>query len=189
MKEFIYFSKNAWTSGNFDDLMKAGRMDIVCNVVIAAFFLSHKRREDVKLHLVFHGPPNPPVHIEFSSDKEIPFSKKDIGTILKKMLYKCRETGKTEVYPGATVERKSVQQLLKELDKEGKKILMLDKKGKLLRDLKDEELKNAVFLIGDHDGLPKKEMKRYKNRISLGKEVYFASQTFVIIHHELDLRG
>ena len=50
------------------------------------------------------------------------------------------------------------------------------------------ELGKSVFLIGDHEGLPKKELKRYKNKISVGKPTYFASQTFIIIHNELDLR-
>ncbi|MHA1869020.1 MAG: hypothetical protein ACTSXD_13335, partial [Candidatus Heimdallarchaeaceae archaeon] len=38
MREFIYFSSKAHTSGNFDseNLMKAGRMDIVCHVVVNA---------------------------------------------------------------------------------------------------------------------------------------------------------
>ncbi len=188
MREFVYFSTRAWTTGNFTDLMKAGRMDIVCNVVIAAFFLSHRRREDTVLHLVFHGPPNSPTHIELRADK-VDISKKDVAGLIKRLLYKCKDGKKIEVIPGASVERKSFQQLLKDFEKEGKKILLLDKKGKFYRELEDEELKDAVFVIGDHDGLPKKEMKRYKDRISLGKEIYFASQTFVILHHELDLRG
>ena len=66
MREFIYYSKRAVTTGNFNtkDLMQAGRMDIVCNFVIMSFFTSHNLREDVKLHLIFDGPPNPPRHIE-----------------------------------------------------------------------------------------------------------------------------
>jgi len=40
MREFVYYSKNAVTAGNLikDDLMNAGRMDIVCNVIIFCFF-------------------------------------------------------------------------------------------------------------------------------------------------------
>ena len=44
MREFVYYSAKAQTSGNFKDLMKAGRIDIVCNVIIQAFFLSHQMR-------------------------------------------------------------------------------------------------------------------------------------------------
>ena len=40
MRNFIYLSNKARTSGNWpgNDLMKAGRMDIVCNVIIQSLF-------------------------------------------------------------------------------------------------------------------------------------------------------
>ncbi len=189
MREFVYYSNRARTSGNFDikDLRKAGRMDIACNVIIAVFFLSHKIREDIHLHLIFDGPPCPPMHLELISNKEIPISKKDVAGLIKRILYKCK-VGKTEVFPGCFVEKKGFSQLVKELEQENKKILILDRKGKDIRQLKDENLDNSVFVIGDHEGLPKKEVKRFKERISIGRETYFASQTVTIINNELDRR-
>ncbi len=188
MREFIYYSSKARTSGNFDldDLMKAGRMDIVCNVIIACFFLSHKIREDVHLHLILCGPPCPPRHLEFVSNKEMPISKKDVAGLIKRMLYKCREGRRTEVFPGCFIEKKGFIQLANELEGEGKKILILDKNGE---DVRETGLDNAVFVIGDQEGLPKKETKRFTERISIGKETYFASQTITIIQNELDRRA
>ncbi len=190
MRELIYYSTKARTSGNFDldDLMAAGRMDIVCNVIIAAFFLSHKLREDVKLHLIFTGPPNPPVHLEFVSNPEMPISKKDVGGLIKRMLYKVRPGQKNEVFPGCFAEKKGFFELIKELQKEGKEIYIMDKKGRDIRKLDNEELKEAVFVIGDHEGLPKKEVKRIEKSVSVGKQTYFASQTITIINNELDYR-
>ena len=190
MRHFIYFSNKAKTSGNFrtDDLMKAGRMDIVCNVIISAISLSHKIRDDVHLHLIFNGAPNPPMHLELISNEEIPLSKKDVAGLIKRLLYKCNSKKKTKVFPGGFIEKKSLQQLLKELQNEGLTIQILDPKGNSIRSLKNSELKNSVFLIGDHEGLPKKELKRYKNKLSIGKETYFASQTITIIHNEIDIR-
>ncbi len=186
MREFIYYSSKARTSGNFDtsELMKAGRMDIVCNVIISCFFLSHKLREDVKLHLIFTGPPNPPMHLEFVSDKEMPISKKDVAGLIKIMLYKCNPRRKIMVFPGCFIEKKGFIQLIKELE-EGKEIFILDRKGE---DIRGADLNNSVFVIGDEEGLPKKESKRFKKRVSVGKETYFASQTIIIIHNELDRR-
>jgi len=191
MREFIYYSGKARTSGNFDvhELMKAGRMDIVCNVIIQSLFLSNKLRDNVHLHLIFNGPPNPVMHLEFFSDKELPISKKDIAGLIKRMLYKCRPKGKTEVFPGCFIEKKSFAQLALELENQGKEIFVLDKKGENIRKIDDDKLNKAVFVIGDHEGLPKKEMKKFKNKISIGKETYFASQTFIIIHNELDVRN
>tara|TARA_Y100000310_G_scaffold343839_1_gene453398 strand:- start:782 stop:1348 length:567 start_codon:yes stop_codon:yes gene_type:complete len=186
MREFVYYSAKARTSGNFTDLMKAGRIDIVCNVIIQAFFISNQMRDDVHLHLIFDGQPNPPRHLEFISNKDMPISKKDVAGLIKRMLYKCSEKKKTEVFPGCFIEKKSFPTLLKELESDGKKICVLDGKGNNIREV--EDLKDCVFIIGDHEGLPKKELKRYKDRISVGQPTYFASQTFVIIHNELDLR-
>ena len=90
MRHFIYFSSKAATSGNFGDLMKAGRMDIAIHVIIASFFLSHDFRKDVKMHLVFYGMPDPPKHMELQVTDELEISKKDVGSLIKKILYKYR---------------------------------------------------------------------------------------------------
>ncbi|MEK6872392.1 MAG: tRNA (pseudouridine(54)-N(1))-methyltransferase TrmY [Nanoarchaeota archaeon] len=190
MSEFIYFSNKARTSGNWpdNDLMKAGRMDIVIHFIIASLFLSHKLRENIKLHLIFNGPPNPSMHLEFVSNDKMPISKKDVGGLIKRMLYKCKKDKKIEVFPGCFIEKKSFGKLVRELEENGKKIYLLDKKGSFIRKMKDDELKDCVFVIGDHEGLPKKETKKFET-ISIGKITYFASHTVVIVNNELDVRG
>ena len=141
MREFIYFSSKAHTSGVWKDLMKAGRMDIVCHVIINAFFISHQMRDDVLLHLVFYGPPTPPRHIEISVKKEkgmpqtgkkvgsLDISKKDISGLIKRILFKYREGKKVEAFPGCFVEKKNLFELLDEKRKEGKQICILDRRG------------------------------------------------------------
>lgn len=188
MREIVYFSNSARTSGNFSDLMQAGRMDIAIHTIIAAFFLSHDIRKDVKLHMIFNGPPDPPKHLEFVYHPEMPLSKKDVAGLLKRMLYKCRKGEKREVFPGCFIEKKSFVKLLEELEAEGKTLYILDKEGEDIRTAKINE--NAVFILGDQDGMPKKEMKRFKEieRISLGKSMLFASHTVIILHNEIDRR-
>jgi len=199
MREFIYYSNKGRTSGNFTDLMKAGRMDIVCHIVINSFFLSKKMRDDVKLHLILNGPPDPPKHIEITADtnegmpetgKEVgsvDISKKDIAGLIKIVLYKYKRDKKTEVYRGIFVEKKSFMKLLDEL--KDRNIYLLDKKG---GDISKIEIKeNPVFIIGDHEGIPKKEKKyilRNKNvtPVSIGPKVYFASHVVVILNNILD---
>jgi len=192
MRNFVYFSRTAKTSGNFDvnNLMKAGRMDIVMHVIINAFFLSHNLRDDVKLHLIFYGQPDPPKHIEMQIKSETNLSKKDIANLIKKILYKYKEGKKTEVLPGCFIEKKSFLDVIDELAKQGKKIFVLDKRGENMRKVEIPE--NSVFVVGDHNGLPKKESKRLKKiseSISAGPKTYFASQVITIINNELDLRG
>ena len=192
MRNFVYFARTAKTSGNFDvnNLMKAGRMDIIMHVIINSFFLYHNLRDDVKLHLIFYGAPDPPKHIEMQVKPETDLSKKDVANLIKKILYKYKEGKKTEVLPGCFIEKKSFLKVVDELAKQGKKIFVLDKRGENIR--KFEIPENSIFVVGDHNGLPKKELKRLKKiatLISIGPKTYFASQIMGLINNELDLRG
>jgi tRNA (pseudouridine54-N1)-methyltransferase len=189
MREFIYYSKNAVTAGNLikDNLMQAGRMDIVCNVIISAFFVSNKMRSDVKFHLIFDGPPHAPRHLVLESNEEMPISKKNVAGLIKRMLYKSPDKeGLFEVFPGASIEKKSFEKLIKDLDKEGKNVLLLDGKGADIRELKLGG--NEVYIIGDHEGFPKDKGKFLKkiDKISVGPRVLFASQVITILHNEMD---
>ncbi len=189
MREFIYYSKSAVTAGNLikDNLMKAGRMDIVCNVIISAFFTSNEMRDDVKFHLIFDGPPQAPRHLVLESNEEMPISKKNVAGLIKRMLYKSPDSeGLLEVFPGALIEKKSFEHLVKELDSEGKDVLLLDGKGKDIREFKLKG--NEVFIIGDHEGFPsdKKKFLKKIDKVSVGPRTLFASQVITILHNEVD---
>jgi tRNA (pseudouridine54-N1)-methyltransferase len=197
MREFIYYSRTAPTSGNFgEDLQEAGRIDIAIHVVIASFFLSQKLRNDVKLHLVFAGPPDPVKHLELYPVTEgrtgvdkIYLAKKDVSGVLKKMLYKYREGENREVFPGFWIEKKNLMELVKELNKKERNVYILDPDGEDVREADIKE--NPIFILGDHKGLPDKELRRLKTMctpISIGKRTYFASQTVAVINNEIDRR-
>jgi len=192
MRTFVYFSANARTSGNFNisDLMSAGRMDIAIHVIINAFFLSHKLRDNVVLHLIFYGAPDPPKHIEICVKRETGLSKKDVANLIKKILYKYKPGKKVEAIPGCFIEKKNFLNVINELSAQGKEIFIMDERGKNIREI--EIPKESVFVIGDQDGFPKKELKRLRrkfNLVSVGPKVYFASQVVTLINNELDLRG
>jgi len=189
MKEFLYYSKSAVTAGNLikDDLMKAGRMDIVCNVIISTFFTSNEMRPDIKLHLIFDGGPNNPRHLVFESNPDMPISKKDVAGLIKRLLYKSPDSeGLKEIFPGCSIEKKGFEKLVKELDSEGKNVLLLSCSGKDIRDLKLKG--NEVFIIGDQDGFPNEKKKFLKkiDGVSVGPKILFASQVITIVHNELD---
>ena len=66
----------------------------------------------------------------------------------------------------------------------------MDKKGADIR--KAEISDNCVFILGDHEGLPKKELKKLKQiatSVSIGPKTYFASQTIAVVNNELDRRN
>ncbi|MBI2057289.1 hypothetical protein HYT91_03475 [Candidatus Pacearchaeota archaeon] len=193
MRHLIYFSNSAVTSGSalaHGELMKAGRIDIAIHSFIQGVFLSHDFRKDVKFHFIFYGQPDPPKHIEIQVTDELEISKKDIGNLIKKILYKYKEGEKTNPLPGCFVEKKSFLKVVDELAEQGNEIFILDKKGKDIREAKISD--NCVFILGDHEGLPKKELKRLKQTatpVSIGPKTYFASQTIAVVNNELDYRG
>jgi tRNA (pseudouridine54-N1)-methyltransferase len=188
MTQIIYYSKTAVTAGNFiqRDMKQAGRLDIVLNVILQTLFVSNEMRDGVKLHLIFDGPPNAPRHLLLESNPDMPISKKDIAGLIKRMLYKSPDKeGLKEIFPGCSIEKKSLEALIKELSEEND-ILVLDEKGE---DIRDVQIKpNQVFVLGDHEGFPKdkqKFLKRY-SKISVGPKVLFASQVVTLIHNECD---
>tara|TARA_Y100000310_G_scaffold291676_1_gene319786 strand:+ start:807 stop:1373 length:567 start_codon:yes stop_codon:yes gene_type:complete len=186
MREIIYYSKSASTTGNFKDLMRAGRMDIVCHIIIMAFFLSNKIRTNVKLHLFFNGQPDPPKHLELMPKQNIKFqiSKKNIAGMIKRILYKYKKDKKIEAFPGCFIDKISLIDFVNQSDRN---FYVLDKKGGDIRKVRFKE--NPIFIMGDQDGIPKKDLKKIKgDRISLGSEVYFASQSLTILNNELDRR-
>ena len=196
MREFIYYSRTAPTSGSYigENLQESGRIDIAIHTVIAAFFLSHKIRTDAKLHLCFAGPPTPPRHLEIKPVTEgetgvdkIYLSKTNISAVLKKMLYKYREGERREVFPGFWIQKKNFLEVVNDLHKEGRNIYVLDPNGEDIRTCEIKE--NPIFVLGDHRGLPIKELKRLKalcKAVTIGKRTYFASQTVAIVNNELD---
>ncbi|PIN90746.1 hypothetical protein COU60_00175 [Candidatus Pacearchaeota archaeon CG10_big_fil_rev_8_21_14_0_10_34_76] len=198
MREFIYYSRTAPTSGGYvkQDLMKSGRLDIAIHSVIAALFLSHKMRDDVKLHLVFAGAPDPTKHLELQPVVEgktgvdkIYLNKSNVENIIKRMLYKHKPGEKNEVFPGYWIEKKGFLEVVKELYAKDRNIYILDDKGQDLREVNIE--KNPIFILGDHIGLPSKEFKRLKQMctpVSIGKKTYFASHTIAVVNNEIDRR-
>lgn len=197
MREFVYYSKTAVTAGNLirEDLMKAGRLDIACQFILQCLFVSRHIREDVKVHLIFNGPPDSPKHLEISPadhpggiNNKIDISKKDIAGLIKRMLYKYQKGKKVSIAPGYYIEKKSFTKLLEEFQKERKDIYLLDKRGKDIRDIKFKE--DSVFILGDHEGIPKQELKWIKHlglsKISVGPQMLFSSQVVTLIHNELD---
>ena len=106
------------------------------------------------------------------------------------MLYKYKKGQKIEVFDSCFIERKSFIDVVNELKSSGKGIYLLDSSGGLLRDTEID--KDAVFVLGDHEGIPKsekKEVEKVSKKISLGKVMYFASQSLSILQNELDLRA
>ena len=180
-REFILFSRLGKTDPSFRNLHDAGRLDIVYECIVTSLFLSHGIRRDVTFHAVLNGPPKPPLHIQI--DGSIVYDvRTDVDTwqqILRKVI-----AGKS--HPGISKDNTSFEALLK-TRAQTRQVYVLEEGGK---DIAEVELAdNAVFVLGDHVGLPKKAeifALRYGKKVSLGKQPYLAASCITIINYLLD---
>ncbi len=181
MREFILYSRLGRTDSNWTNLHDAGRLDIVHECAVASLFLSHGLRKNVIFHAILNGPPAPPLHIEINGEALYDV-RTDVDTwqrILRKVI-----SGKP--HPGITTSKTSFEALLK-AKAETARIYVLEEGGK---DVAEALLPaNAVFVLGDHVGLPKKAEAyalRYGEKISLGKQPYLAASCITILNYILD---
>ncbi|HID20066.1 MAG TPA: tRNA (pseudouridine(54)-N(1))-methyltransferase TrmY [Methanophagales archaeon] len=187
MKQFVIYAKKAVTSSDFtlDDLPgSGGRMDLVARCICNALWISHDLRRDTCIHVVACGTPNPPVVISFYGDRlrGVSPDERNIAAWIKKALASKRKN------PGISIRKLSFQQLIEKLASEGNAFYILNEKG---IDIDSVKLKgNHVFILGDHEGLPKEEeefVERFEHeKISLGNVSYLASQCISVVHYELD---
>ncbi len=194
VREFVYFSKRAVTTGNFSDLAAAGRMDIAIHTIIHAFFISRARRENIKVHLFFYGPPDPVKHLELRSAAEdgspSPLSTKDAARIIKTLLFKYKKDMNKEVLPGCYIEKRSILPFIEEMLEAERNIYVLDPRGEDLRTV--EIGPDPIFILGDHEGVSFKELRRLRKSVipvTVGPQSYFASQVVAVVQNELDRRG
>ena len=169
------------TSPNFKNLHDAGRLDIVHECIISSLFLSHGLRRDVTFHTVLNGTPNPPLHIQINGETlyDVRTDMETWQAILKKVI-----SGKN--HPGIRVDKTSFEALLK-AKTQNRQIYVLEEGGKNLAEITLP--KDALFILGDHVGLPKKAESfalRFGEKISLGKTPYLAASCVTIINYTLD---
>ncbi len=180
-REFVLLSRLGRTDSVFNNLHDAGRLDIVHECIVASLFLSHGLRRNVTFHAVLNGPPNPPVHIQINGETlyDVQTDIEIWQSIIRKIL-----SGKS--HPGISKDHKSYEALLRE-KAENQPIYVLEEGGK---NIKESTLKeNAVFVLGDHVGLPKKAETyalRFGEKVSLGKQPYLAASCITIINYLLD---
>ncbi|MEM4733829.1 MAG: tRNA (pseudouridine(54)-N(1))-methyltransferase TrmY [Candidatus Bathyarchaeia archaeon] len=181
MREFILYSRLGRTDSKWVNLHDAGRLDIVYECIVSAFFLSHGLRRDVRFHAVLNGPPCPPVRIvlDGSTLHDVRTDQQTWTAILRKAL-----SGKP--HPGVAVDRLSFEALVKSRAGQ-RRIYVLEEDG---RDVGEVLLgEDAIFVLGDHIGLPRtveKFVLRYGEKISLGKIPYLAAHCITILNYRMD---
>ncbi len=182
MIDFILLSRRGRTDGRFRSLREAGRLDVVYQCILFAFFTSGAIRRDVAFHAILGGPPKPPLHLMIDG-RELRNVRTDERT-WERILRKVLSGGS---HPGIKVERRSFQDLVRSLS--NREIFILEEKG---QDVMNVDFGfNPVFILGDQIGLPKKDEMfalRFGTKVSLGKRPYLAATCIDIINYLLDLK-
>jgi len=196
MRTFILWSR-ATTSSRFNlkDLPSSGkRMDIVARCIISAMWLSYSLRSDTRIFIVLNGSPEPPKTILFHPEiKRVSPDERSIALWIKKALSKHegkRDKEWVTLSNGIKISGRSFQDVIKMLSEEECSFYVLHERGK---DIEEIEIgKNPVFILGDHEGIPKNEEAfalRMGERISLGKKSYLASSCISVMQWICDRRG
>ena len=194
MREFLIIGHKALTSGNFslnDMPGAAGRMDILCRCTSAALFLSHDMRRDVQVHLLLLGEPNPQKIVRFDGEnlRYLSPDERSSGSLIKKALEK--EVGDMEVKstPGVWVRHGGLGTLLDEFVEKGRKIVYLREDGEDIRDVVGS-LDDAVFIMGDHNGVTEEEEKLIMDTgatvVNVGPLSLHSEHCVTLINNELD---
>ncbi|MCD6476662.1 MAG: tRNA (pseudouridine(54)-N(1))-methyltransferase TrmY [Candidatus Aenigmarchaeota archaeon] len=192
MRIFIIYARKARTDNKFllkDLAGSGGKMDTVCRFVTSCLWVSHGLRRDVDIYLVLNGPPRPPITIHISGEnvKRMDPNERSIAIWIQKSLKGEITKDWKNIQEGIKVSAKSFQEIIKSLS--DRPMYVLEEKGEYIEDIEIKE--NPVFVIGDHLGMPRNEEKfvlRYGEKISLGKQPYFASTCATILNWILDKR-
>jgi tRNA (pseudouridine54-N1)-methyltransferase len=180
-REFILFSRLGKTDPSFSNLHDAGRLDIVYECIVTSLFLSHGLRRDVTFHVSLNGAPKPPLHLKIDGGTLY-----DVRTDVYTWQQIIRKTIAGKPHPGISSDKTSFETLLK-IEAQNHNVYVLEEGGQNIS--KIELAENAVFVLGDHVGLPKKAESfalRFGEKISLGKQPYLAASCITVINYLLD---
>jgi tRNA (pseudouridine54-N1)-methyltransferase len=200
LREFIFKANKTITNGdiNLKDLPgSCGRLDLVCRCISSAFFLSHDLRRDTLFYSIHYGHPNPPVALKFvgSELKRVSPDERSIALFIKKALDKSPTTFWKESTNGIYIAKKEFRDIILEKKNEGKCILYLHKNGsdidKVFDEMSEDELKNMVFVLGDHIGIGKDDeefLDEFAHKVSLSPLELHANHCITLVHNALDKR-
>lgn len=193
MRVFIVLGHKVPLTGDFslNDLPgSAGRLDILCRCVTAAFCLSHGIRRDVTVHLVLQN--QVVLRLEGARLKHLNPDERSTAALLQKALRAHTESAdkesEIESTPGIFISAGGLRDVLETFEKTGLKLYMLHEQGKPIRQA--EFASPVAFVLSDHLDFSPSEVALLDKlpRLSLGPLSLHADHCITITHNELDLR-
>jgi len=192
MRQFVVLGHEAPTEPEFslDDIAGgAGRLDVLCRCVNAAFLLSHGIREDVELFLVLQD--SLTLRLVGSELRYLAPDERNVGSLLRSGIEaKGEAIGMMEVEstPGIHVSKRGFEAVLDELDGT---VIQLHEGGQPVADVEPPE--SPAFVLSDHEEFTEGEAdllaRRADARVSLGPEALHANHAIVVAQNFLETGG
>lgn len=190
MRRFVVLGHEATTDPAFhlDDLPGAGRLDILCRCVNAAFLLSHAIRSDVELTLILQDS----LRIRFVGDdlKSVAPDERAIAGLIKAALEQAdTAVGATmvESSPGIHVGRGGLKAVLETLPDSASIVQLIE--GGLPVDQAPLPTE-PVFILSDHIEFTQTDREALERvpstQLSLGPNSLHSDHAITITHHILD---
>lgn len=195
MRAFIVLGHKVPVTPDFslNDLPgSAGRLDILCRCVTAAFCLSHGIRRDVTVYLILQDQVT--VRLDGSRLKHLNPDERSTAALLQKALKAHTESvakeSEIESTPGVFISSGGLRDVLETLKKTGLKLYMLHEQGKHIRQAEFVS-HHVAFVLSDHLEFSPSEVALLGElpRLSLGPLSLHADHCITIAHNELDLRA
>lgn len=168
----------------------AGRLDILCRCVTAAFCLSHGIRRDVLVYLVLQD--QLIVRLEGRRLKHLNPDERSTAALLQKALaafaYRPHTGEELESTPGIWIASGGLSKALEHVQALGLTVYWLHEQGAPIRQAQLSA--DAAFVLSDHlEFLPEEAalLERF-TALSLGPLSLHADHCIVIAHNELDVR-
>ena len=194
MRQFVVIGHDAPTSPDYslDDIAGgAGRLDVLCRCVNAAFFLSHAIRTNVRCRLVLSDMFT--LRFEGSELRRLNPDERSTAALVRNALEQ-RENAighmEWETSPGVYLSRKDCEATLADAVNEGT-VITLHENGQPVVEV--DPPSDPVFVLSDHNDFTDTENELLDDiateRIRLGPERLHADHAITIAHNHLDRDG
>mgnify|MGYP000040522155 FL=1 len=194
MRQFLVVGHDAPTEPDFslDDIAGgAGRLDVLCRCVNAAFFLSHDLRGDVQVHLVLSDEYT--VSFDGADLRRLNPDERSTAALVRGALEEKREAighQPVETSPGVSLYRMGVEATFDRVARDAT-VVQLHEDGDPLPEVEPPE--DPLFVLSDHRDFAEAEAEllaeNADRRVRVGPELLHADHTITVAHNYLDTEG
>lgn len=188
MRRFVLFGHKAPITPDFtlNDLPGgAGRLDLLCRGIGAAFFLSHDLRREVEVILLLQDQVQ--IRLVGKKLKRLNPDERSTAALIKHALEKL-DVEEQQSTPGIFVAPRTLPMILDRLYQVGAHPIVLHEEGNPIDSFPIPT--NPAFFLSDHQDFSPSDAKTLADlpRLSLGKRALHTSQCITIVHYLLDRR-